>query len=266
MRQDGSHAPTGFVRGHGDPRRFARPSTENQFDTTGFRQPTDTFGQPILLAVDRVEAAVSPKHGGLIAPQPTFVTRTAIRKAVSVLLCHAHVAKVLGFAGGDDVRAQIVGIEQHDLLAAAGQGDGPNTFSGQLGQFAKRQRSVASSVSKAVCRSSSGASHSACVRKWEMACRERRSFAASSMHPRLRRPFMAARAITTRQSWVKWQEPTILRARGKNRLPNGGNFPILGIGSSLLGLDLAQAGWASLATHNKKRRDPFSSQYQFTLA
>ena len=71
---------------------------------------------------------------------------------------------------------------------------------------------------------------------------------AAELHALLwlhRRPCMAAIADTARQKCAKWQQPTNLRACLKNRLPNGGNLPILGIWSSLLGLVLAQARKAS---------------------
>ena len=51
----------------------------------------------------------------------------------------------------------------------------------------------------------------------------------SSSFLTLRRPCMEAMAITAGQKCAKWQEPRSVRARLKNRLPNGGNLPILGI-------------------------------------
>src|SRR3954451_1107190 len=49
----------------------------------------------------------------------------------------------------------------------------------------------------------------------------------------LRRPWRLAMAQTARQKCTKLQQPTSWRACRKKRLPNGGNFPILGIGSFL---------------------------------
>jgi len=66
----------------------------------------------------------------------------------------------------------------------------------------------------------------------------------------LRRPCIAANDTTARQKWAKWHEPTSLRARRKKRLPNGGNLPILGIGSFLHGHVLTHVRMASFRTHN----------------
>src|SRR3954468_24831 len=49
----------------------------------------------------------------------------------------------------------------------------------------------------------------------------------------LRRPWRLAMAQTARQKCTKLQQRTSWRACRKKRLPNGGNFPILGIGSFL---------------------------------
>src|SRR3954465_15149170 len=49
----------------------------------------------------------------------------------------------------------------------------------------------------------------------------------------LRRPWRLAMAQTARQKGTKLPQPASWRACRKKRLPNGGNFPILGIGSFL---------------------------------
>jgi hypothetical protein len=113
------------------------------------------------------------------------------------------------------------------------------------------------SMSKAVSASTPGASHWALLRRKPTDCRERWLRQAASSLRKLRRACIAANPVTAHQKCAKWHNSTNFRARRKNLLPNGGNLPILGMGSLLHGLVPARSGKAPFQARNMKENPLF---------